>query len=507
MSTHKNHFSIVNAMLYDGTGAKPYMADITVRNGRIESVCAAGTLKAEGEVIDAAGSAVAPGFIDVHSHSDGAVLRLPKDDSKVSQGITTEIIGNCGFTEFRAEGTNLDMDAYEELYRQAAPSVNIATLIGHGTLRAEVIGYENRPATDAELRKMHDLLKTALDKGAAGMSSGLWYIPGKYASTEEVCAVASALKATGKPYATHMRSEDDALLEAMEEAVTIAKAGDNSLQISHFKACGRLNWHKMNAALALVEKYRAQGMDILADRYPYLYTGTGLRMQLPPPYDEIADIRSLLKDNPSEQKKLVEHFGKVAELNTQWDKIIVIDSDNADHAPYCGRTIPEIAAMMQLTDAEAYVRLISQGSLSAAFGRMCPENLHKILARDWVIAGSDSSAHPFVSPICHPREFGTMPRFFRLARKSASPEDVIRRMTSLAAKKFNLNDRGAVAPGFAADLVLFKPDDFDIPVDYAKPDQVANGIEKVFVNGQAVYTAGTKTDGVQPGAGDFLRVR
>lgn len=506
MSTMQNRFSIVNAMLYDGTGAKPFAADVSVENGRIVSVVPAGTGKTAGEAIDAGGCALAPGFIDVHSHSDGPVLRIPLGDSRVAQGITTEVIGNCGFTEFRAEGDNTDMDAYEALYRQARPSTNIATLIGHGTLRMQVMGCENRPASPAEIGRMRDLLARALEKGAAGMSSGLWYIPGKYSDTEEVCAVASALKGTTKPYATHMRSEDDTLLEAMEEAVTIARAGSNSLQISHFKTCGRANWHKIDAALALVEKYRAEGMDILADRYPYLYTETGLRMALPPPYDAIHNIRGLLQDNPDEQRKLVEAFRRVKELSTPWNKIIVIDSDNEAHAPYCGKTVADIGSMMSLTPEEAYVRLISQGTLHAAFGRMCVENLRRILACDWVVAGSDSSTHPFVSPICHPREFGTMARFFRLACETSAPEAVIRRMTSLPAAKFNLKDRGTVAPGFCADLVLFRPEQFDAPVDYAKPDQVPGGIEKVFVNGRMVYAAGTKNAGIEPGAGDFLRV-
>ena len=505
MSRHQNHFTIVNAKLYDGTGSKPYMADVTVENGVITAVGPAGTLPSAGAVIDAGGCALTPGFIDAHSHSDNSILKTPLACSKISQGITTEIVGHCGFTEFNGKST--DLDEYEQLYTAAAPSMNIACMIGHNTLRLKVLGWEKRIATAAERAQMKGYLEAALEQGAAGMTSGLWYIPGVYSDTEEVCEVASALRGTTKPYATHMRSEGDRLLEAIEEAVTIAKAGSGSLLISHFKACNAWNWHKKDAALALVEKYRAEGMDILADRYPYLYTGTALRMALPPPYDSIAGIYELLHDNSEEKQKVIELFRTHGDRLTPWDKIIVIDSDNPEQQKYCGKTVADVGVMMGLTPEEAYVELISNGRQNAAYGKMCVQNLRKLYARDWVMPGSDSSSRSFVSPICHPREYGTMPLFFRYACESAMPENVIYRMTGLPAKKFNLKNRGTVAPGFAADLVLLQPDEFDAPTDYAKPDQMAQGVSKVFVNGELVFTAGNRTDGVAPGAGDFIRIK
>ncbi len=494
-----NTFKITNVCLYDGSGTPPFQADISIENGFIAEVAPAGkSAFCTEQIINADDMSLAPGFVDVHSHSDSSVLNIPSGDSKISQGITTEVVGNCGFTDY------LDMDEYNRLFDEANPALNIAVLLGFNSIRYAVMGNDNRPATAEEREKMKSILATGLKKGAAGMSSGLWYIPGKYADTEEVCYVASALKGTGKPYATHIRNEDSELLEAMEEAAVIARAGDNNLQYSHFKTCVSTNWHKINDALAMVEKYRAEGMKVTADHYPYLYTGTSLRMAVPSPFDVIADLPQQLKNDAGLCQKLIDAFRQNGGPDVPWDKIILIHTYEPEDAGFCGKNIAEIAELMQKTPEETYVYLLSRGRPDAAYGKMCIQNLRKILARDWVMPGSDSSVHPFVSPVCHPREFGTMSRFFRLACESASIQEVIRRMTSLPAEKFNIAKRGRITPGYAADMVLFQPDEMNADENYSKPDTLARGIHKVFVNGVLAFDEGKCTTGKR--GGQFLRI-
>ncbi len=495
-------FRIVNAMLYDGSGKEAFEADVTVDNGVIRNVCKAGQTASGLPVIDAAGAALAPGFIDVHSHSDNWIFRVPTADSKISQGCTTEIIGNCGVLEFN--GTSTDLDEYAALLEKANPAVNIAALVGFGSLRHRIMGLENRAATKAEIATMRGWLEAALEQGAAGMSSGLWYVPGRYASTEEVCEVASALKGTGKPYATHMRSEGETLLEAIEEAIQIAKAGSGSLQISHFKTYYKDYWHKLDDAIAIIEKYRAEGMDILADRYPYLYSATVLSMILPEPFISDGKLYENLQ-NDSYQKQILKKFDEMGGPQCPWENVLVIgiSDEYPEWLQYRGKTIAEIGMMMGLPPAEACLKILAATKPSTAFGVMCEENLQKILSKDWVIMGSDCECEPFDTPICHPRSFGTSGRFFRKAVAFNSPEKVIYRMTALPARKFNLRDRGLIAEGYAADMVLFDMDCLNAKEDYLHPATPAEGIRKVFVNGILAYEPGREIRR----AGQFLRVK
>lgn len=488
-----------NVNVYDGSGKTPFMADVAVKEDRIAEIAPCGTLTANGaEVVDGKGKALTPGFIDVHTHSESTYARVPGGDSRISQGVTTDISGNCG-SSFYLTGAKSAADGYKNTYGSFAAfadfldksehAVNMVHLCGHNALRIHVMGYEERDPTKEEMRKMKELLQDALDNGAGGMSSGLWYLPGKFSRTEEVCELASLLKGTGKPYATHMRSEGANLLESIEEAVTIAKAGDNNLEISHFKTGGKANWHKLDAAFALIEKYRGEGVDILADRYPYVYSSTALRMIVPEPYNKVDTITlcTHLKDSPEYRKELV--CALETKATTPFDRVIVVNSPFADHKQYFGKNLVEIGGMMQLSPAEAVVALLAAGnSPSAAYGTMSEENLEKILAKPYVICGSDSSTRAFGDISTHPRAFGTCPNFFRIAAKNCSYESIIHRMTFLAAKKFKLEKRGLIAPGYFADLALLDLDNFDCAADYGAPANVAKGVEKVYVNGALAYT-------------------
>ena len=506
-----------NVELYDGTGKSSFMADVAVRDDKIVEVSPSGTLKRTGcSVIDGRGKALTPGFIDVHTHSDSAAYRVPGADSKIMQGVTTDISGNCGSShyllQFKTAPDALkdaygNFGAYLDLVEKASPALNFAHLCGHNSLRIYVMGYENRRPTKEEMRRMKELLADALDKGAAGFSAGLWYLPGKFAETEEVKELASLLKGTGKPYSTHIRNEGDTLLESLEEAIEIARAGDCNLEISHFKTCDKCNWHKLDSALALIDEARRSGMNVLADRYPSVYFSTTLRMIVPPPFDKV--------DSPSLCARLKEDAAYRAELltamrgQTRYDmaRVIVVNSPIPEHRPYYAKTLVEIGKMMGgISPEEAVVKLLASGETpNGAFGSMSEDNLERILAEPYVVCCSDSALRAKDDDGDHPRAFSTFPRFFRIAAKNCSYADVIRRMTSLPAAKFNLRGRGVVAPGYFADLVLLDLDKYDSKADFAVANRVPTGVEAVYVNGKLAYSSDSSAKTTR--AGRVLRIK
>ena len=505
-----------NVMLYDGTGRTPFMADVAVQDDRIAAVAECGTLKQTGvRVVDGKGLALTPGFVDVHTHSDSSAARVPTGDSKISQGVTTDISGNCGFSFYLTGAKNAEDDfknaysnfaAYADVIEKSRPALNVVHLCGHNSLRVRVMGYENRNATREEMRQMKELLADALAQGAGGFSGGPYYLPGKFAPTEELKELAALLKGTGKPYATHIRNESDKLLESLEEAVEIAKSGDNNLEISHLKTSGTANWHKIDAVFDLIEKYQQEGVKILADRYPYVHSCTALRQIVPPPFD-VVDTNTLcgkLKDSAEYRKALADTMKKGVERPLE--RVLLMSSPFAEHKDFYGKSMVEIGNMLGCSPEEAVVALLAAGaSPSAAFGTMCEENLERILAKPYVIPGSDGNIRSFDDTGTHPRSFGTCPRFFRIAAKSCDHASVIRRMTALPAAKFNLQSRGIIAPGYFADLVLLDLDKFNCPADYAAPNRRAEGVAAVYVNGQLGYSA--DPDAELARGGKMLRIK
>ena len=506
-----------NVELYDGTGKPSFMADVAVQEDKIAAVAPSGTLdRTGGTVIDGGGKALVPGFVDVHTHSDAATVRVPTADSKIAQGVTTDISGNCG-SSFYLGGAKKATDSLKDVYgsfnaffdliEKGHPAINIAHLCGHNSLRIYVMGYENRPPTAEEMRRMKELLADALANGAAGFSSGLYYLPGRLTKTEEVKELASLLKGTGKPYATHMRSEGNLLLESISEAIAIARAGDNNLEVSHFKTSGEANWGKLDAAFALLDEARKSGMNVLADRYPYVYSSTSLRMIVPQPYDKIDSLTlcGRLKEDPAYRAELLEALRTKVKRNM--NRVIVVNSPIPEHRPYYAKTLVEIAQMMGgISPEEAIVNLLSAGNTpNAAFGSMNEDNLDRILANPYVVCGSDSSIVVKTNGGIHPRAFGAFPRFFRIASKNCPYADVIRRMTSLPAAKFNIRGRGVIAPGFFADMVLLDLDKYDSEADFLTANRVPTGVEAVYVNGQLGYSPDPEAKTTR--AGKMLRIK
>ena len=505
-----------NVQLYDGTGKDPFMADVAVHEDKIVAVAPSGTLKTTGcTVIDGHGKALVPGFIDVHTHSDSAVYRVPGADSKIMQGVTTDISGNCG-TSYYLGGAKVAKDAmrkvygkfgaYLDLVEKASPNLNVAHLVGHNSLRTYVMGFADRPPTNEEMRRMKELLAAARADGAVGFSTGLYYLPGKFATTEEVKELASVLKGTGKPYTTHMRSEGVTLLESLAEAIEIARAGDNNLEVSHFKTGGKANWHKLDKAFEMIYAARKSGMNVLQDRYPYVFSSTTLRVIAPPPFDRLsgAVLCARLKKDASARAKFIEELSKnkLRDMN----RVIMVSSPVAAHRKYYAKSMVEIGQMMGgISPYEAATMLLASGKApSVAFGSMSEDNMARILADPYTLCCSDSSIKAAGSRGGHPRIFGSFPLFFRNASKTCSYADVIRRMTSLSAAKFNIHGRGVVAPGYFADLVLIDLEKYDSKADFAVSNRKPTGVEAVYVNGKLAYSpAGDKTTR----AGRVLRVK
>ncbi|NLZ63002.1 MAG: amidohydrolase family protein [Lentisphaerae bacterium] len=487
--------AICGSRIYDGSGSQPYFGDVVLEDNLIRKISPPGQLNLTGvEKIDGRGLCLAPGFIDAHGHSDLPLVQYPRADSRISQGVTTEVCGNCGFSKTIAS-TKLedgcqwtDLASYAEVLNRRQPAINLVALVGHSTLRTMVIGDQDVPAKPADIEAMQKILARALQQGAAGFSSGLWYIPGKFADTAEVAALNSVLKGTRKPYATHLRDEQGEVVAAIEEAKTIARAGSGILQISHLKTLGQPYWHLLDRILDSIEAGRREGLKITADRYPYLYNGTSLRMVLPPPLDRIPDIKAFLQN----QDNLQETIATLQALQLDWDGIVVADTGEERDHDIRGRSIKDIAALWGQTPEQACCELMLRTYTFGLFRTMCQENLERICRQEWVCAGSDGEVANFNDQgrRRHPRAFGTFPRFFRtLIQAGCQPQEAIRKMTALPAAVFNLRNRGLIKEKAIADLVLFNEDKLDAKMDFLNPHQPAQGIERVIVAGKTAFLA------------------
>ena len=470
---------IRNALVFDGTGAPRRLADVAVSHDRIIAVgdCSATTGAVE---IDAAGKAVAPGFIDAHTHDDRAVLCGPEClHCKLSQGVTTVIVGNCGIslsplTREKRPPAPLDLigdDAthwrydsfaeYAEDFRRQGSAVNAIALIGHTTLRVREMGDGElgRSATEAEAARMKERLAEALRQGAWGLSTGLWYPPANAATTDEVIAIAEALTEAGGIYATHMRDEGDGILEAIDEACTIGRAARVPVVISHFKCIYPHNWGRSVQTLARVDE-AARSQRVAFDVYPYPASSTVL-------------LPEKLRDD-----------------------VRVVITWSVPHPQMQGRDLDEIAHDWGCTRREAAVRLLPAGAITF---QMSEEDVRRILAHPRAMIGSDGLPH---DSFPHPRAWGTFPRVLgRYAREERlfSLEEAVRKMTGLTAETFGIPDRGVIRPGAFADLVLFDPATVIDEATFDQPTRPSSGIEQVWVNGELVFRYGEGPTGARPG--------
>ena len=512
-------FLFCGATVFDGSGAKPFTADVGVRG---ETIAAVGDLaRAEArERRDARGLWLTPGLIDAHTHSDAFLLLEPMCPSKLAQGVTTEIGGQCGGSAApRLNGARLPSDWEAQTYpprpghagpgpnwgtvadyrvclEAARPATNLILFAGHNTIRKGVMGDAPRPATADEVAQMARVLEQALDEGAWGLTTGLVYHPGVHSAPGEVLALAGACARRGGMYATHMRSEGDRLLEAIDEVLALVRATGIRAQISHLKTSGRANWRKAEAAIGKIEAARAEGLWLHSDRYPYLSAGTDLDIVLPD-WAAAGGNAAILAhlDDPADARRIA------AELDASGRdprEVMVGGTWAPETRPLSGRTLAEVMAAWGCSFGEAAVRILraDRSRTGAFFFGMCEDNLLKILARPWVMPGSDASLRAPWGPLGrdwpHPRAYGTHPRFFRTLteRLGLPPEEAFRRMTGLPAHAFAIPRRGLVKEGYFADLALIDPAAWRDAADYAHPHRFATGVDTVLVNGSPVLMGG-----------------
>lgn len=505
---------IKDGLIMDGTGRPSFSADLGIKGERIYFVGGLERTEAK-HVIPAEGLIVSPGFIDVHGHSDLTLLVDRSAPSKVRQGITTEVGGNCGFSAAPARGEAqkrlesrkaiygltsswTSLEEYLRILESKGLGINFVPLIGHGNLRASVVGYENRAARPEEIEEMRSLLARALEEGAFGFSSGLLYPPGCFTPTEELIALARTAADFGAIYASHIRGEGDHLIEAITEALTTARESGVKLQISHLKTAGRKNHHKIDEVFRLINEALTEGVDVATDRYPYTAGATDLDAVLPPWVYEggIEEEISRLKDLPTRQrlKKELE--------DADWDEVMISGAARNENKWMEGKRISE-AAEFQKTDPVDFLfdlLIEEKARTSAIFFSMSESNLRRILRQPYCMIGSDASARhdngPLVEGKVHPRTFGAFPRVmakYVREEKELSLEEAVHKMTGQPAARFGLSDRGIIGESMFADLVIFDPEIIKDTATYQSPYQYPEGIEYVILNGRIAIDKGIPT--------------
>lgn len=506
---------IRNGKIIDGTGSPWYYGDIGISNGIIKKIGKLNHIESV-ETIDAQRQIVSPGFIDMHTHSDLVILDEPLIEAKVRQGITTDLLGQDGIaaaplpSEYvspwkkNMAGLNgtppIEWDwrtvgDYISKIEANKPSYNLAVLVPHGNIRMEVMGLDNRLATDQEIKQMQRVLRRSLNEGAVGLSTGLIYPPCCFAEMKELEALCQVIAEYGVPLVIHQRSEGDEILESMQELVDMMKRCGAHLHFSHLKNCGKDNWHKTADVLKTIDLARADGLEVTFDQYPYTAGSTMLSAILPPWAHDGGSERMLerLKD-PVHRKRMVSEMATALKgwdsisKWADWEGIIITAVATEDSKGFVGKTIKEIGAIKNTTDyANLALDLILQekNAIGMIDFVMNEESVQAILAHPAGTIGSDG----LLGGEPHPRAYGSFPRILgRYVRENhvLSLEEMIRRMTSQPARIIGLQDRGIIREGMAADIVIFNPDSIIDQATYETPRQHNKGIDYVIVNGQIV---------------------
>ena len=482
------------AQVIDGSGAGAFLADVAILDGRIQAVGPRVELSGA-EAIDLEGLVLAPGFLDIHSHADGTVLEDPRLESVIRQGVTTVVVGQDG--SFRR-----DLTEWKARLAEVRPSVNFATMVGLGSVRGTVVGPDDRSARPEELARMVELVEAGVAAGACGASSGLEYTPGGFASREELIALCRPLTQFGGLYVTHMRNEDDRLLDAIDEAIAVAAGAGCPLQISHLKAQGPRNWPRMATALERIDAARRNGVDAGFDIYPYIAYQTGLSNLFPLWSRDggTAAFLARLGDGTQAERIQSETLAKV-ELIGGWNNVLISSVAEGDKGAE-GSRLGDAAKSRGKEPYPFAVELLRQtnGRVGMVGFAMSEENVelglrhqHSVICSDGAAVAIDGPArrgHP------HPRSLGTFPRVlsrYVRDRKVLTLEAAVRKMTAQPAERLRLTDRGRIAPGLAADLVAFDPARVSDRATFEEPFQYPDGIRLVIVNGEVVLREGERS--------------
>jgi N-acyl-D-amino-acid deacylase len=501
---------------------------VAVADGRIVAIGDLSDRDAR-ERVPCDGFALAPGFIDVHSHSDELWLVDPRCEGKIRQGVTTEIGGNCGTSiaplsgaaltkkrreaaEYRLDVQWTSFDAFFTLVERERVALNVASLVGLGTTRLCAAGVEARRLEPDEILAQNRLIRAAIDEGALGVSSGLIYEPGRYADLDELVACAAAARDAGAPlYASHVRDEGDALEAAIEEAIAVGERAEVAVQCSHHKAAGRRNWGKVHRTLSAIDRARTRGIGVACDAYPYVASWTELATLLPPRVRDGGDDAALARLRDPDQATaaaLAMELARDPQFGGDgWDTVLITGVAGTRNEDAAGMRVDALAARRRTSPARAVIQLLIEEEMrvEAAFFSMSEDDVATVYSAEFCSVGSDASARAFTGitarGVPHPRTYGTFPRVFGRyvrGRRVFDDAEAVRRMTSLPAAQFGLRDRGIVALGKHADLVVFDPDRIVDRATYEHPFAPPEGIRDVFVNGGAVLRDGLLT-GLRPG--------
>lgn len=468
---------IRNAKIYDGTGNPWYRADVGVKGGRITAI---GVVKEKARKrITATKLALAPGFIDVHMHADG-IADCPTAPNMLRQGVTTVVSGNCG-------GSAFPIRKMLEKVTAARPAINYATLVGHGSIRSRVLGLAQRKPNRRELLQMGRLAEQAMREGAIGMSTGLFYVPGAYAEVSEIVEVAKVVAARGGVYASHMRTSAGSLFRSIHETAAVGRDAGLPVEISHLKVLHKRGVTKKNRVdelLALISRYREEGVDVTCDVYPYTASATSLSAVAIPAWVSTDDkLKERLQDRAVRKR-----ISKQVASNIGWmggaDKVTI--AEFAPDRSVEGKSLLDAARARKQNVVAAAMDMIVEGAPSCLFHCMRPEDVSRILCSDFAMVACDGGIVPARKGVVHPRNYGTFPRVLReyvREKKLLTLEQAIRKMSSLPARKFGLRDRGLVNVGMAADLVLFDPETVSDQATFDSPHTFPIGIKSVIVNG------------------------
>ena len=531
MHSETDRIVLRGGQVIDGTGAPARAADVSIEAGRIVAVEAPSG--AHGG-IDVTGLTTAPGFIDLHTHCDFTLPRFPRADSMVRQGVTTVVVGNCGhsvfpvgsgerrellesYSAFLAKGLDwewTDASSYREVLAELPLAVNVALQVGHGTVRIAAMGFEARPPNDRELEDMRKFVSASMEAGAFGFSSGLIYAPGTYATTEEVAELAGVAARYGGFYSTHLRNEGPNLLNAVDEAVSIANGAGMPLQLSHHKVIGRANWGLTERSLALIDAARERGIDVIGDQYPYEATSTTLAALLPTWALEggTDSMRGRLRDaeTVAAMRREILEGPKDGRPKRDFEPETIMVSSVPDNAPpgLVGKTVLALGIEQDEAPVDTMLRLLAEhgGGVEVVIFAIGEDDIRRVMRHPEIAVASDGwTLHPDAGGTPHPRSYGTFARVLaHYVREEGvlTLEEAVRKMTSLPARRLRLADRGVIRPGARGDLVVFDPTRVRDTATFTQPHQFCEGVHHVYVNGRPTIQDGLDT--LIP-AGEILR--
>ena len=491
-------------LVIDGTRAEPYCANICIQDGRIAKITREAVTDA-GQVLDVEGLAVTPGFIDIHSHSDSVPFSKKISDSKAMQGVTLELTGNCGSSQFPVFGKHEEIAnsfvCLEDYIAAAQPTlIHYACLVGHSELRLSVMGFEDRYPSDRELEEMKQLLEQQMEQGAFGMSLGLIYPPSSYSSREELTELAAVVARHKGILSVHMRDEGPMLFEAVDEVLDIARRSGVHLQISHLKLQGTEQWGKAPLLLEQIRKAQAEGIGVTCDQYPFCASCTGLDT-LVPGWAHAGGTEALMERLRRKEGDICEHIEKNIGVRGGTEGILFATT-KPELLWILGKSLQQVCDQWQLSPVDSVIRILLETNCTAhaMYFNMNQEDMLAIMEQDFICVGSDGSSVAMEKvptlALRHPRNYATFPRFWQTVREHRlmPMEDAVYKMTGLPASVMGLQDRGILKEGYMADIAVFDPEKFGSPATFQAPHVHPVGLQHLLVEGKLLIQAGSFTD-------------